>query len=232
MRGDLRVVQGGAAPVPPVVADPGRFQEDCAQAYAASWVARGFSQVTVDSATSRLERVLATFAKPAWEVTREDVDRVVGSWAAAGIAASTRRTYLQAFKGFHEFLTARKASEIEAVFGVRLESPLDEFNAARHVACDRRPRRRRRRRSGWRSSSSSCGDGSPPRASSARPGGIMRCTGRCITRACGRRRRPRWSCRTYISDGARSARSTSGSARAPRPRGRGRGGCRCWTGWT
>ena len=70
------------------------------------------------------------------EVTREDVDRVVGSWAAAGIAASTRRTYLQAFKGFHEFLTARKASEIEAVFGVRLESPLDEFNAARHVACE------------------------------------------------------------------------------------------------
>jgi integrase/recombinase XerD len=39
-------------------------------------------------------------------------------------------------KGFHEFLTARKASEIEAVFGVRLESPLDEFNAARHVACE------------------------------------------------------------------------------------------------
>jgi integrase/recombinase XerD len=97
---------------------------------------RGFSQVTVDSATSRLERVLATFGKPAWEVTREDVDRVVGSWAAAGIAASTRRTYLQAFKGFREFLTARKAGQIEAVFGVRLESPLDEFNAARHVACE------------------------------------------------------------------------------------------------
>ena len=84
MRGDLRVVPGSAAPVPPVVADPGRFQEDCAQAYAASWVARGFSQVTVDSATSRLERVLATFGKPAWEVTREDVDRVVGAWAVAG----------------------------------------------------------------------------------------------------------------------------------------------------
>ena len=60
----------------------------------------------------------------------------MGDWAAAGIAASTRRTYLQAFKGFHEFLTARKAAEIEAAFGVRLESPLDEFNAARHVACE------------------------------------------------------------------------------------------------
>ena len=72
-----------------------------------------------------LERVLATFGKPAWEVTREDVDRVVGYWAAAGIAASTRRSYLQAFKGFHDFL-GRKASEIEAAFGVRLESPLDQ----------------------------------------------------------------------------------------------------------
>ena len=136
MRGDLQVVRGGAAPVPLVAADPGRFQADCAEAYAASWVARGFSPVTVDSATSRLERVLATFGKPAWQVSREDVDRVVGAWAAAGIAASTRRTYVQAFKGFHEFLAARKAAEIEAVFGVRPESPLDEFNAARHVGCE------------------------------------------------------------------------------------------------
>jgi integrase/recombinase XerD len=136
MRGDLKVVPGGAAAAAAVPADPVRFQADCAEAYAASWVARGFSQVTVDSATSRLERVLATFGKPAWEVTREDVDRVVGQWAAAGIAASTRRTYVQAFKGFHEFLTARKAAGIEAAFGVRMESPLDEFNAARHVASE------------------------------------------------------------------------------------------------
>src|SRR5260370_32134417 len=98
MRGDLRVVHGGVALVPPVVADPVRFQEDCAQAYAASWVARGFSPVTVDSATSRLERVLATFGKPAWEVTREDVDRVVGAWAAAGLPSSGRRASPQAVK--------------------------------------------------------------------------------------------------------------------------------------
>ena len=95
MRGDLRVVPGGAVPVPLVVADPGRFQQDCAQAYAASWVARGFSQVTVDSATSRLERVLATFGKPAWEVTREDVDRVT-SQAGLPNVASTRSSRLVA----------------------------------------------------------------------------------------------------------------------------------------
>ncbi len=48
-----------------------------------------------------------------------------------------RKSPLTAFKGFHEFLTARNAGEIKAAFGVRLESPLDEFNAARHVARSR-----------------------------------------------------------------------------------------------
>ena len=68
--------------------------------------------------------------------TREDVDRVVAGLAAQGLAASTRRGYVQAFKGFHAFLVARKAAEIEAVFGVRLADPVDEFNAARHVGAD------------------------------------------------------------------------------------------------
>jgi integrase/recombinase XerD len=43
---------------------------------------------------------------------------------------------VQAFKNFHAFLSVRKAAEIEAVFGVRLENPVDEFNAARHVSAD------------------------------------------------------------------------------------------------
>ena len=134
-RAELRVVRGGAAPVSQS-SDPERFQADCVEAYVASWVARGYSQVTVDGSTSRLERVLATLGKPAWEATAEDIDRMVGAWAAAGIVASTRRTYVQAFKGFFEFLVARKAVEIEGGFGVRLDSPIDEFNASRHVAND------------------------------------------------------------------------------------------------
>ena len=135
-RAGLRVVQGGVEALAGDSPDPDRFQADCVEAYVASWVARGYSQVTVDGSTTRLERVLATLGKPAWEVTAEDVDEVVGTWAGLGIAASTRRTYVQAFKGFHEFLVARKAVEIGARFGVRLQSPLDEFNAARHVAND------------------------------------------------------------------------------------------------
>lgn len=83
-----------------------------------------------------LERFLAPLARPVWEVTREDVDRVVGEFAAKGLGATTRRGYVQALKGFHRFLVARKAVEIEALFGVRLEDPLDEFNASRHVALD------------------------------------------------------------------------------------------------
>ena len=54
----------------------------------------------------------------------------------AARAVSTRRNYLQVFKGFHRFLEVRKAAEIEAAFGVRLACPLDEFNAARHVGDD------------------------------------------------------------------------------------------------
>jgi hypothetical protein len=54
----------------------------------------------------------------------------------AGRAAATRREYVQIFKGFHRFLQARKAAEIQAVFGVRLVCPVDEFNASRHVGDD------------------------------------------------------------------------------------------------
>ena len=46
----------------------------------------------------------------------EDVDRVVGELAAQGLMASTRRGYLQAFKGFHAFLLSRKRIEIETAF--------------------------------------------------------------------------------------------------------------------
>jgi site-specific recombinase XerD len=102
-------------------------------AYVASWVARGFSPVTIENDGPQLERVLAMLGRPAWDVSAEDVDRVVGDLAGAGLATATRRGYVQSFKGFHRFLVARKAAQIEAAFGVRLECPVDEFNASRHV---------------------------------------------------------------------------------------------------
>jgi integrase/recombinase XerD len=136
-RGGLRVVAGGAAAqaagTPP---EPAAFQEECLRAFAASQVARGFSELTIVNGGATLQRFLDACGHPAWEVTREDVDRVVGEFAAQGLAASTRRLYVQAFKNFHAFLSVRKAAEIEAVFGVRLENPVDEFNAARHVSAD------------------------------------------------------------------------------------------------
>jgi site-specific recombinase XerD len=83
-----------------------------------------------------LERMLEALGRPAWDVTAADIDRVVGALATSGRAVSTRRNYLQVFKGFHRFLEVRKAVEIEAAFGVRLVCPVDEFNAARHVGED------------------------------------------------------------------------------------------------
>jgi integrase/recombinase XerD len=133
----LRVIAGSlAGGGAPVAADPRRFQDECVEAYLASWAARGFSPVTIENDSGVLERVLGLLGRPVWEVTAEDIDRMCGSLAAGGLAASTRRGYVQAFKGFHQFLAVRRAAEIEAMFGVRLECPVDEFNAARHVGDD------------------------------------------------------------------------------------------------
>jgi IS605 OrfB family transposase len=70
--------------------------------------------VTIDNDTGLLERTLKALGRPAWEVTPEDIDRVVGDLAVAGRATSTRRDYVQIFKGFHRFLQARKAFRPDA----------------------------------------------------------------------------------------------------------------------
>ena len=129
----LWVIAGGVAAREVVTTDPWRFQSECVEAFVASWRARGFSPVTIDNDIGLLERTLSALGRPAWEVTPEDIDRVVGDLAVAGRKSSTRRDYVQIFKGFHRFLQVRKAAEIEAAFGVRLVCPVDEFNASRHV---------------------------------------------------------------------------------------------------
>jgi len=134
----LQLISGGAAPVVATAAavDPLVFQAECVKAFEASQIARGFSPVTMGNGAGVLARFLMLCGKPAWEITREDIDRVVGGLAAQGLAVSTRRGYVQAFKNFFVFLLARKSAQIEASFGVRLIDPLDEFNAARHVGND------------------------------------------------------------------------------------------------
>ncbi|MDQ0305595.1 site-specific recombinase XerD [Kitasatospora herbaricolor] len=132
----LQVIAVGAVPQGPLTADPWKFQTECVEAFVASWRARGFSPVTIDNDIGLLERTLAALGRPAWEVTPEDIDRVVGDLALQGRKSSTRREYVQIFKGFHRFLQVRKAAEVEAAFGVRLVCPVDEFNASRHVGDD------------------------------------------------------------------------------------------------
>ncbi|MER6678740.1 site-specific integrase [Streptomyces sp. NPDC000983] len=132
----LQVIAGGGIPQEPLSTDPWQFQAACVDAFVASWRARGFSPVTIDNDIGLLERALAALGRPAWEVTPEDIDRVVGDLAVKGRATSTRREYVQIFKRFHRFLQARKAAEIEAAFGARLVCPVDEFNASRHVGDD------------------------------------------------------------------------------------------------
>jgi integrase/recombinase XerD len=134
--GGLRLVQDVLPGVAGSRPDPEVYQAACIEAWAASQVARNFTPATVDKATGTLERILELCGRPAWEVTCEDLDRVVGAFASAGLSASTRRGYVSVFKGFFGFLAARKQAEIQAWFGVRLADPVDGFNAARHVGND------------------------------------------------------------------------------------------------
>ena len=128
MAGGLRGAAGraGAAAPPP--------QEKCLRAFEASQVARGFSELTIGNGAGTLARFLAACGHPAWEMTREDVDRVIGELAAQGLAASTRRLYVQVFKNFHAFRAQGRRDR----GGVRDPAgrPVDEFNAARHVGAD------------------------------------------------------------------------------------------------
>jgi site-specific recombinase XerD len=68
-----------------------------------------------------------------WEVSRDDIDRVMTELADTGIAASTRAGYLQVFKGFYAFVEARHAVEVERRFGVVMANPVDAFNSPTHV---------------------------------------------------------------------------------------------------
>lgn len=131
----LRVVQGAERATKSTLG-PEAFQAMCVEGFFGSCSARGFSPVTIENSTGVLERFLVMLDVPAWEAGVDDVDRVVAGLVAKGMAASTRRGYVQAFKDFHRFLVARKSAEIEATFGVQLANPIDEFNAARHVGND------------------------------------------------------------------------------------------------
>lgn len=126
-----RLVQGGsaAAPIPVLSTDPVLFQNSCLRAFEASQVARGFAQTTMDNGSGTLDRFLAACGRPAWEVTREDADRVVAGLVAQGLSAATRRGYAQTFKGFHAFLSARKAADAGSPSAVAPPGPLrmEEF---------------------------------------------------------------------------------------------------------
>jgi integrase/recombinase XerD len=133
----LRLIQNdGIARAADQVPDPDAYEAQCLEDYAASQQVRGFSPRTTQSAIPRIERFLAMCGCRAWEVTREDVDRVLSELVSKGSARATRREYVNDFKWFFEFLVARKAAEIEALFGYRLESPIDQFNGSRHVSLD------------------------------------------------------------------------------------------------
>jgi integrase/recombinase XerD len=128
-------------PIPGVVnrdaelpVDPLRFQARCLGGFSTSQLARGFSPRTIASDSDLLERFLTLAGKPAWELTADDLDRVVQLLVERGVGAVTRRDYVGTFRQFFAYLQARHAAEIQRHFGIRLADPVDRFHAGRHVA--------------------------------------------------------------------------------------------------
>lgn len=112
----------------------GAFADLCLERWTDSLVARSYSQRTIDGALPALDRFLGRCGGPVWEVSRDDIDRVMAELADAGLARSTRMGYLQVFKNFHAFVLSRFGGEIERRFGVAMAEPVDAFNGVRHVA--------------------------------------------------------------------------------------------------
>jgi integrase/recombinase XerD len=89
--------------------------------------------MTIESDNGYLDRFLALAAKPAWELTPVDVDRIVAALVERGCGPVTRRDYVSTFRQFVAYLQARHATEIEQRFGIRLADPVDRFHTGRHV---------------------------------------------------------------------------------------------------
>ncbi|MEU1707533.1 tyrosine-type recombinase/integrase [Streptomyces sp. NPDC005706] len=139
----LRLVEGGLTDLTPDTKrapDVWAFQADCAQAFAATWVVRGFAVSTIDTYSSLLPRVLAHFATPVWQIEPAHVDAMLHSLLLAGRTAGTRRRYLDMLRAFHTFVRLRYATEIRVLYGTTVGDPLDRFNRLRHV-WDNTPRR-------------------------------------------------------------------------------------------
>ncbi|MFF7082152.1 tyrosine-type recombinase/integrase [Streptomyces lavendulae] len=98
---------------------------------------RGFALSTVRGYRSLLSRVLGRFDCPVWAVEAEDVDEMLHALAVAGLAAGTRRQYLQMLRDFHAFVALRYGPQVRALFGVPVSgSALDRFNRVRHASDD------------------------------------------------------------------------------------------------
>ncbi|MFF6866764.1 hypothetical protein [Streptomyces ardesiacus] len=82
--------------------------------------------------TSLLTRVVGHFDCPVWAVETDDVDEMLHALAVAGLAAGTRRQYLQMLRTFHAFVAERYAVQVRALFGVPVGGGgLDRFNRVR-----------------------------------------------------------------------------------------------------
>lgn len=117
-------------------ADPEEVQGRWFEEYVESMRSRAFSAATVDGTLEIVPKILDVLPCFVWEVTVEVVDGLLIELSQRGVGPTTRRRYVDSLMRFHRFVRVRKAPDVARLFGVRVEEPIDEFNASHHVASD------------------------------------------------------------------------------------------------
>lgn len=116
------------------VVDPELVQQLWLEEYLVSLRSRGYSPRTIEGVSGSLDRALARCPVFVWELTAEVIDSILAELTSSGLATSTKRSHLRDVVGFHRFVRARKAAEVEVRFGVAMVDPVDEFNSIVHVS--------------------------------------------------------------------------------------------------
>jgi len=107
-------------------ASPLEIEQAWLEEYLSSSAGRGIGSRVVGNGPSVLQRLLIATGRCAWDVERSDLRLALRALADAGVTTPLLIAGLQAFTGFHRFLAATRATEIESRFGLPLADPLGE----------------------------------------------------------------------------------------------------------
>jgi integrase/recombinase XerC len=110
------------------VEDSGDFEQEIVDQYALAMAAAGLSDGHVASTRSVIVQFARSLDGALWSASCEDADGFLAAERRAGHTVSTRAGKAGRLAAFYEFLISRHQGDIQALAGVVVSQPIDEFN--------------------------------------------------------------------------------------------------------